>query len=152
MSATYKFDADRLLGYLKAGIYQGLDRLTLEYQKNMRKTLSEKGTGKSYRGGNKRRGSLRRRSVPGSPPAVDTGALRNSVVAERQSDKDGLKIRIPSIKWYGFMLDAGSSRIAARPWINRSKPVKERIAKVISAFMKREMSRFSSDARRGSVS
>jgi hypothetical protein len=89
---------------------------------------------------------------------VDTGALRNSVVAERQSDKDGLKIRITSIKWYGIYLDDPNapgnkpSNIAARPWINRSKPVKERIAKVISAYMKREMSRFSSDARRGSVS
>jgi len=157
VKASHSFNADRLLGYCKSGIYEGLNRLTLEYQKNMRKTLSSKGSGKQYRGGRKRKGRLRARSSPGEPPAVDTGELRRSVTASRDFDQNQLKIRITGIKWYGIYLDNPSAggnkpaKVAARPWIDRSKPPKDQIEKVMGAYLSRAVRRFVTDARRGVV-
>jgi hypothetical protein len=92
--------------------------------------LTKRGTYTSYRGGRKGKGSMRRRSKPGDPPARDSGDLARSVnMDNKRITKKGSVIRmvITGILPYGFYLDGGtknkdgSMRIAPRPWIDRSK-------------------------------
>lgn len=53
-------------------------------------------------------------SLPGNPPAVDTGALRASIHVEKpkamvRDIMDGVE--------YGVSLEFGTTRMAARPWL-----------------------------------
>jgi len=54
-------------------------------------------------------------SAPGSPPAVDTGTLKNSIPESRKTERlcRWVGTNLP----YGLYLEFGTSRIAARPWL-----------------------------------
>ena len=135
MKAKHNFNSAHFAQYIAADLQRSANTLILQYQNNLKRTLSIAGTGKLYRGGRQGKGSLRRRSVPGAPPAVDTGELRRSVQSQPiLTSKRSSLIRfvIAGVKKYGFMLDAGTGRIAARPWIARSAdPVRAVAASVV---------------------
>ena len=136
MKARHNFNSAHFAQHIAADLQRSANTLILMYQKNLKNTLSIAGTGKLYRGGRQGKGSLRRRSVPGAPPAVDTGELRRSVQTKPTlTSKRSSLIRfvIAGVKKYGFMLDAGTRRIGARPWIARSAdPVRRVAASVVS--------------------
>ena len=69
-------------------------------------------SGKAYQRGN----VTHRASAPGQYPASDTGRLANSVRMElpQVGDKTG---RVGTAVAYGPMLEFGTSRMAARPWL-----------------------------------
>ena len=124
--SKYTFDSKAILNTLTDAVERGVELTMKEWVKQISGSggvLRREGTGKLYRGGKKRKGSLRRRSVPGQPPAVDTGALARSV-----TDKEPMKVvnnevvryGIIGIKDYGFILDQAKGK-RARPWIEPSK-------------------------------
>lgn len=53
-------------------------------------------------------------SAPGSPPGVDTGALRASMRAEKTGD---LEYQVMDGVEYGVYLELGTERMAARPFV-----------------------------------
>ena len=127
--SKYTFDSKAILNTLTDAVERGVELTMKQWVKQISGSggiLRREGTGKLYRGGKKRKGRLRRRSVPGQPPAVDTEQLALSV-----TDREPLKVRsdrlvrfgIIGIKDYGFMLDAGIPKrnIKPRPWIEPSK-------------------------------
>jgi len=121
---------------------EALDRGILAWQlillKNIRKRLSQKGTGVGYRGGTKRKGMARRRSRPGEPPAVDSNRLRASwsLTAEpwRKRRKSGIEqvqndrgtpgprraFVLGSRVKYAPYLEYGTTRMAPRPYLRPS--------------------------------
>ena len=80
----------------------GLTQVATAMQRKMRKTMT-KNTG-------------RKPSAPGQPPAVQTGALRNSVV-HQPATAANLVARVGTNLPYGKLLEFGTSRMAARPWL-----------------------------------
>jgi len=136
------FNPDDILKVIEFAMDKATMRIILEWQKSAQRMLSRRGSGKLYRGGAKAKGSKRRRSAPGEPPAVDTGELLRSVqTASAQPDTDGENsdgYQLSGVKWYGVYLDdpnergSNPSNIAARPWIKPSidavMPIVERIS------------------------
>ena len=152
-TSKYTFDQRKLLLMMQDAIDRGVELTMKEWVKQMSGrsgVLRRKGTGKEYRGGLKGKGSLRQRSSPGEPPAVDTGALARSVTDREPSRVKTLTVikrGIIGIKRYGFMLDAGTKRIKPRPWIEPSKAllrakVGEKYDRYILGELNRAMIRF----------
>ena len=60
-------------------------------------------------------------SRPGEPPRVRTGTLLRSIDQETFRSKAGTKVdftaRVGSNLKYGFWLETGTRRMAARPWL-----------------------------------
>ncbi len=74
--------------------------------------LSHPGTGRTYR-----RGTVTHTaSAPGSPPAVDTGRLRQSIGID-SSNLSNLKIRVGTNVDYAAFLEFGGRTVAPRPFI-----------------------------------
>jgi hypothetical protein len=95
MSASHNFSAADIMTANIEGIQRGLNVAMTALQKEMRITLNKKGTGVSYIGGKKGKGSYRRRSAPYSPPAQDTSHLINSVqtsVFRNESGRDFVSV------------------------------------------------------------
>lgn len=74
--------------------------------------------------------ALHRASAAGEPPAVETGRLQASVRA--QVDLDGLGAEVGTALDYGALLEFGTRKIAARPWLfpafeRRRKEIRARI-------------------------
>ena len=149
MSVHVRFDKDLLMQRITEAAGKAAERTILLYQKELKKELSQKGTGRVYRGGRKGKGSRRTRSAPGQPPAVDTGELRRSVVAQptySQASSGGTSVvryRILGIKRYGFMLDQGTARIKARPWIRAPRErVVEQVPNIFNRYMTAALQKF----------
>jgi len=142
VSVKARFDKDALMQRITEAAGKAAERTVLLYQKELKKELSQKGSGRTYRGGRKGKGTRRTRSAPGQPPAVDTGELRRSVMTSptySQAASGGTKVvrwRVLGIKPYGFMLDQGTARIKPRPWI---KSPKERVVKQVPNMFNRYM-------------
>lgn len=76
-------------------------------------------------------------SLPGNPPAPDSGMLRSSIhytVEEENNETVGI---IGTDLDYGRMLELGTSRIAPRPWLKPAiQKCDENIKKIIKEAMK----------------
>jgi HK97 gp10 family phage protein len=72
-------------------------------------------------------------SLPGNPPAVDTGTLRRSITYSVDEDKlvgyVGSNLKDPP---YGAYLEFGTSRLKPRPWL---KPATEKSMEKIKEIM-----------------
>lgn len=72
-------------------------------------------------------------SLPGNPPAVDTGTLRRSITYE--VDEENLVGRVGSTQTnppYGAYLEFGTSRMQPRPWL---KPATEKSMETIKKLL-----------------
>jgi phage gpG-like protein len=69
-------------------------------------------SGRTYRRGN----VVHTASAPGQYPATDTGRLASSVRAELPTEAS-MTARVGTSVAYGPMLEFGTSRMAARPWL-----------------------------------
>lgn len=85
MSVTFTNRFDDAMPAIRVGMMNGLTATALVMQRSLRKSLSQRGTGRRYRVARGRSGgrNLRARgwhqaSSPGEPPAANTGALRRS--------------------------------------------------------------------------
>ena len=139
---SVRFDRAAIMKKLVDAAGRAAERTILLYQSELKQELSKKGGGRVYRGGRKGQGSVRTRSAPGQPPAVETGELRRSVVTQPKYEKafdrgsSVVRWRVLGIKRYGFMLDQGTRRIKARPWI---KGPKERVLTKVPEIFNRYM-------------
>ena len=80
-------------------------------------------------------------SLPGNPPAPDTGNLRNSIRWEVSSEKEIVTGRVGSTQKeppYGAYLEFGTSVIAPRPWLRPAMRNNENfIKKNVSSTVKK---------------
>ncbi len=79
-------------------------------------------------------------SAPGTPPQSDTGRLADSLFVE--IDADGLGARVGSDLDYAAHLEFGTTKMAARPWLQptfeRMKPkIVRRLAKAAKAGLRK---------------
>lgn len=81
-------------------------------------TLTGPRTGRVYR----IPGSIRHytASAPGEPPAQRLGELRQSVSIEVKGEGEELVGRVGTPKEHGPMLEYGTKKMAARPWLRPS--------------------------------
>ena len=152
MSASHNFSAADIMAANIEGIQRGLNISMVALQRELRITLSKKGTGVAYRGGKKGKGSYRRRSAPFQPPAVDTGTLRNSVqtaTVENRAGQDFVSVvmsglvagvnkdaRIP--RW----LEYATRYMHHRPFIAPSiKVIKPKVVDIIELQMDKAIKR-----------
>ncbi|HMM95400.1 hypothetical protein [Phycicoccus sp.] len=110
----------------RAGVHRDLERAGVRLVNQLRLDLSKPGTGRLYTTYffTDSRGRVRpigrrpphRASSPGSPPAVDTGALRASYGASVSRLSPVLtELKIASGKDYAAYLEFGTSKMAPRP-------------------------------------
>ena len=130
-------------------------KATLDVERFVKKSFTSPGTGKKSRrsgkGGNR---LFHRASLPGQPPAIDTGVLRASVNSEvdvkginvigrvgsdidiikKRASSKGVHIKTQSGLQYGFFLEVGTTNIRARPWL---RPALEKMSGHILKVFKR---------------
>lgn len=66
----------------------------------------------SYKRGSK----IHRPSAPGSPPAIDSGDLIKALVTDVRGNKE-VEFGATTAAPYGAMLEKGTKKFAARPWL-----------------------------------
>lgn len=72
-------------------------------------------------------------SAPGEAPAVRTGHLRQNIKTEVVADGRTVRGRVGTDVEYGAHLELGTSKMAPRPWLERSfKEVEEDVKQVLS--------------------
>lgn len=105
---------EKLVGRLEAvGIFLQGEARTL-ISKSSHKVVWETGP----RGGRKRREIKgANRSKPGEPPHKDTGFLRSSVAWRTEIGDDALRVVVGTSVNYGYWLEMGTTKMAARPWL-----------------------------------
>ena len=64
----------------------------------------------------KRGSKVHHPSAPGSPPAIDTGDLIKSLIVDVR--KDAVEFGATDAAPHGVLLEKGTKRMAARPWLN----------------------------------
>ena len=152
MSASHNFSAADIMSANIEGIQRGLNISMVALQRELRITLSKKGTGVGYFGGKKGKGSYRRRSAPFNPPAVDTGTLRNSVQTATVENRTGRDF--VSVVMYGLVagvnkdaripgwLEGATRYMHHRPFIAPSmKVVKPKVVDIIELQMDKAIKR-----------
>ena len=85
-------------------------------------------------------GKAHQRSGPGEPPKTDTGRLVASIFSEL--DADGLGVDVGTDVKYGALLEHGTQKMAARPWLFRTfeklKPrIRRRIEKAANQALRK---------------
>lgn len=136
---TYVFDLDGYMQAIIRGTYRAMVQVGRELQSEIRTELSQPGTGRLHSGW----GLKYRSSAPGKPPAVQSGRLRNSWLADSIPRVSGnrLSLRVASKLPYAAILQFGGvtgknrrTKIAPRPYLNRpAKTVAERFPQVITS-------------------
>lgn len=56
-------------------------------------------------------------SQPGEPPRTATGTLRDGIVTESKDNGLTREIGLTAKAWYGLLLERGTSRVRARPFL-----------------------------------
>jgi hypothetical protein len=137
--ATTNFDARAIVDAVVRGVDLGLQRLVLEVQNDIKRSISGEGTGVRYSG------SLRRSSRPGEPPAKQRGHLSRSWQAAKPARATaGRRIawRVGSNVKYARILEFGSARIAQRPYVRPALVrASERADRVMTAYVRDEIRR-----------
>jgi phage gpG-like protein len=120
----FVFDKNGYMDAIVRGAYFGLVQLGRELQGEIRKELSQPGTGRHHTAW----GLKYRSSAPGKPPAVQSGRLRNSWLAASRPrvSNDSMTIKVSSKLPYARILQYGGhagrgrrTKIEPRPYLNR---------------------------------
>jgi hypothetical protein len=156
------FDAvNRAIG---EALVEGSNATLIAASRLLRKTLSQKGTGRIYRigkgrrkGRNLRAKGFHQASAPGQPPAVNTNRLRQSWAVSpvtgggRSQNAEGafaqvsqgerrVVLQFGSSLFYAPLLEYGTARMKARPYLAPTIPVLDSIApKLFAAAMQRRL-------------
>ena len=102
------------LAIAKAGMTEAAEYAVGE----VKEMLSKPGTGRVYKSRRARGGHiLHRASVPGQPPAPDTGTLRRSIARRIKVIAGQVYGYVGTKLGYGENLEYGTERVAARPFL-----------------------------------
>jgi phage gpG-like protein len=121
---TFQFDTQGYMDAVIRGAHFGLIQLGREMQGEIRKELSQPGTGRHHTSW----GLKYRSSAPGQPPAAQSGRLRNSWLSSGMPRvrNNEMTIKVASNVKYARILQYGgfagrrrSVKIEPRPYINR---------------------------------
>lgn len=114
---------------LKKAVYGSLFDVHNTAKKKMQ---SERKSGRIYvRGKGRNLSSIHQASAKDEAPAVDTGALINSIKVVQNKPNFGY---VGTSIQYGFWLEYGTARMDARPWLNPS--LLENKDKIMERFQK----------------
>lgn len=117
---------------IRAGARAGVGAGALMIETRVKELLSLKGPGV--------------RSLPGEPPAVQTGHLRRSVTTVIEEQGDTIRAKVGPQADYGRHLEFGTSRMAARPFLRpaldekgdaATQAIRDHIARALSAALPR---------------
>lgn len=132
MSATLRPDAalQRALNNLdeqsrRAALRDGLEAGALVAETNVKLRLSSPGTGHEYTHGS----VVHQASAPGQPPAVDTGALRASVMVDKVTAEEA--VIAPHME-YAEHLEFGTVNMEPRPFLRPA--LDESVDEIYAAF------------------
>lgn len=95
-----------------------MEKAVVEVRNEVLQTLSGNRSGRTYKVPGTQK--IYTASSPGEPPASATGALRQSITFEVEGEGKKIIGRVGSNTKYAPMLEFGTSRMAARPWLRKS--------------------------------
>lgn len=124
---AYTFDKSRIRTAVYRGVRDGLERVAVRFQNQVVRMLSRPGGGArairyyTDKKGKRRRSKRYARSLPGQPPAVQTGTLRRSFQRGRSKAVvlgTVAVVKVGSNLKYARWLEEGTSRgLAPRPYV-----------------------------------
>jgi hypothetical protein len=131
IAALQRLNGDASEGLKRAALAGGM-----VIQAGMKRRITQGGkSGRLYQRGRKQHQA----SAPGEPPASDTGALANSIVARiSKSDADYAESETGPTMAYDEALEFGASRMAARPY---ARPTLDEDADQIQAAIEAALQR-----------
>jgi hypothetical protein len=105
-----------LLTKIRTQIRNNVGAAAVHMQREFKIAVNNKGSGRIYitKKGRKK-AKAHQASAPGDPPAKELGDLGRSIQVDR-TEIQSLKARVGTPFEYGFFLEYGTSRMAARPW------------------------------------
>jgi len=126
-----KFHTKEVIRSIEQAAAQRMEEAVIHVREVTIDTLGQPGTGRVYThyfwsdaSGRLRRGRERGKphqaSAPGEPPAVDTGELRQSVRWTIEGSGTEVTGTVGTKKKHGKMLEFGTTKIKARPWLHPS--------------------------------
>lgn len=133
---TARFNTQALYARIRSAAERGLVAATEEVRTEaISLILDTPKTGRIYR----RRGVYHQASAPGEPPASDTGRLVKSIRTE--FDFDRLVGRVIASTKYAALLETGTSRMAARPFMrpalaNKRDAITARLNEAVGAELR----------------
>lgn len=132
--AEIKIDHAKADKYSEDMIYRGIYAATKEAESIAVDLVSQPGTGRVYR----RNGTFHQASAPGESPAVDTGALRQSIDSTIGPTDGGARGIVSATQSYAVNLEFGTERMAPRPFLSRiQREFLERIKATFVAFARK---------------
>lgn len=132
--ATGALSATLKAAYATGATRPSMGAVGLHVQNNVRKLLSQGGSGRTY--------GRHTASAPGQPPAVDTGRLRASYTHEVGEDARGPYVDIGTNVEYAPFLEFGTRHIAPRPHLRPAvEQETQRIATLIIAQLSANLAR-----------
>jgi HK97 gp10 family phage protein len=112
------FYGDEIIKNLEKEGRQRMEKAVNQVRNTTLETLSGSRSGRQYRvPGTK---VFYTASSPGQPPAVATGQLRQSVSTAVEGEGKDIIGMVGTDQEYGPMLEYGTSKMAARPWLRKS--------------------------------
>ena len=133
---------DEIRNRVKKETVKNVNRAALLLEREVKKELSNVGTGRPYKRGKK----VHRASSAGQPPAVDTGTLRASISSVVDSSVLKVEGWVGSNKnviasksvagtdvEYGYYLEVGTKNIQPRPFLRPTlRRLKHKIGKILA--------------------
>ena len=155
MTTVMRWYGRQVAGAVQAVLEERLDIAAGEVINEIGRRMREPKSGVDVPQGRKRYGEKRgrrikgfgtRRSGPGEAPAVQSGALRNSIAKDSPGPlrrRVGTNIGAKETDApYGLYLEVGTRKMAARPWLRVSLEAKrEKIRRILTAPMREGRSR-----------
>jgi HK97 gp10 family phage protein len=112
------FYGDEIIKNLEKEGRQRMEKAVNQVRNTTLETLSGSRNGRQYRvPGTK---TFYTASSPGQPPAVATGQLRQSISTAVVGEGKDVVGMVGTDQDYGPMLEYGTSKMAARPWLRKS--------------------------------
>lgn len=153
----YRFNQQAIKAAIMEGVEDGLTRAAIEFQRGMIQMLSQPGGGPSRTvGKGKRRrkvgiGARYPRSLPGQPPAAQTGTLKRSWQAARPSIDRGrgtTAVRVSTNIEYAPYLEDGTPKMRKRPSVAPVlRIIKPQVRSIVEDRVRRRLSRFNAGGR-----
>lgn len=128
LRATVRFNSTAIRNRHMEVLKELVDEIAETAKEEFEKALSNTGSGRASKDGHAA-------SLPGQPPAQDTGELKRSIVIVRNGQFERV---VYSTSKYGYLLDRGTRYIRPRPWFRSTKEkIKRMVPQIVQKYRKR---------------